>query len=258
MPSVNPRELWERNIVLAEAFCASDERVRQAQSTLDDAQAERNRMLAAFAVTVGNDGSVADLMGLNEREVRVARRTVGRDDARSVAETLLVSPPKEQPVESPVDTTTEMEVHLPHQRAETVPPLTPPPPSLAPPASVAPGPYDMPPVPMVEEPVVWSSSMDSVLLWSWQSGLDLQTVAAELGLDLRTLLLRVQTLAADGLLTSPSASSSASATASSGSAGLTASGDSGQAGRHRRNYEEDPYTALFSPAPTAYPAPVYR
>jgi hypothetical protein len=43
--------------------------------------------------------------------------------------------------------------------------------------------------------------MDSVLLWSWKSGLDLQTVAAELGLDVRTLLLRVQVLADDGLLT---------------------------------------------------------
>ncbi|MFJ2651993.1 hypothetical protein ACIO1C_35405 [Streptomyces sp. NPDC087420] len=241
---MNPRELWERNIVLAEAFCASDERVRQAQSTLDDAQAERNRTLAAFAVTVGNDGSVADLMGLNEREVRVARRTVGREDARSVAKNLLLAcvaedlpeppPPPASPA-SPVDTTTEMEVHLPHPREEMNP------------QHPDPAPYDQPPaapmpVPVVDENVVWSSSMDSVLLWSWQSGLDLQTVAGELGLDLRTLLLRVQTLAADGLLTSPSPSSV----------------DNGQAGRHRRHYEEDPYTALFSPAPASFPSPVYR
>ncbi|MYV54293.1 hypothetical protein [Streptomyces sp. SID3212] len=247
---MNPRELWERNIVLAEAFCASDERVRQAQSTLDDAQAERNRTLAAFAVTVGNDGSVADLMGLNEREVRVARRTVGREDARSVAKSLLqvcaAEGPQEPPLlsnspvstTSPVDATTEMEVHLPHPREE----MNPQHPDPAPydPASA----HQAAPmtVPMVEENVVWSSSMDSVLLWSWQSGLDLQTVAGELGLDLRTLLLRVQTLAADGLLTSPSPSSV----------------DNGQAGRHRRHYEEDPYTALFSPAPASFPSPVYR
>ncbi|WP_327232673.1 hypothetical protein OG349_00705 [Streptomyces sp. NBC_01317] len=250
---MNPRELWERNIVLAEAFCASDERVRQAQSTLDDAQAERNRTLAAFAVTVGNDGSVADLMGLNEREVRVARRTVGREDARSVAKNLLLvcaaEDPPEPPLQpnspvstastaSPVDTTTEMEVHLPHPREEMNPQH--PDPALydpSPPPQAAPMTG-----PMVEENVVWSSSMDSVLLWSWQSGLDLQTVAGELGLDLRTLLLRVQTLAADGLLTSPSPSSV----------------DNGQAGRHRRHYEEDPYTALFSPAPASFPSPVYR
>jgi hypothetical protein len=251
---VNPRELWERNIVLAEAFCASDERVRQAQSTLDDAQAERNRTLAAFAVTVGNDGSVADLMGLNEREVRVARRTVGREDARSVAKNLLVCATEELPEPpvspvppvssvsqvssvSPIDTTTEMEVHLPHPREEMAPP------PLMDQASYdpAPPPQSMP-MPMAEENVIWSSSMDSVLLWSWQSGLDLQTVAGELGLDLRTLLLRVQTLAADGLLTSPSPSST----------------DGGQAGRHRRHYEEDPYNALFSPATTSFPSPVYR
>jgi hypothetical protein len=75
---VEPREFWDRNTVLAEAFCVSDERVRQAQAVLDEAQAERSRTLAAFAVTVGNDGTIADLMGLNEREVRLARRT-GQD-----------------------------------------------------------------------------------------------------------------------------------------------------------------------------------
>ncbi|WP_328786234.1 hypothetical protein [Streptomyces sp. NBC_00273] len=42
--------------------------------------------------------------------------------------------------------------------------------------------------------------MDSVLQWSWQSGLDLQTVAEELGLNPKDLLLRAQMLATEGRL----------------------------------------------------------
>ncbi|MGW2176771.1 hypothetical protein ACWCXX_01520 [Streptomyces sp. NPDC001732] len=63
--------------------------MRRAQALLDETQAERSRTLAAFAVTVGDDGSIADLMGLKEREVRLARRAVGRSNARSLAEELL-------------------------------------------------------------------------------------------------------------------------------------------------------------------------
>ncbi|MFI5756741.1 hypothetical protein [Streptomyces sp. NPDC051569] len=229
---MDPRELWERNTVLAEAFCASDERVRQAQSVLDEAQAERSRTLAAFAVTVGNDGAVADLMGLNEREVRVARRTVGRDDARTVAEELLARGPQ-VPLEPLADRPSLTEVHLPHPRGETVPP----PPDAPPYESTAPSVLHAPPP---QDTVVWSSSMDSVLLWSWKSGLDLQTVAAELGLDLRALLLRVQTLAGDGLLT-PGAPPA----------------DNNQAGRHRRHHE-DPYATLLSPATTSFATPLYQ
>ncbi|MFJ1913138.1 hypothetical protein ACIOGX_14555 [Streptomyces sp. NPDC088147] len=274
---MDPRELWERNTVLAEAFCASDDRVRQAQSVLDEAQAERSRTLAAFSVTVGNDGAVADLMGLNEREVRVARRTVGREDARSVAEELLIRgaqppppplaplaplfpqeppqtpppPPQAQgqghgqgqgqapgqghpPMHDPAaDAFPVSDVQLPQPRAE-MPPQPDAMPQDAQTAAAAPTVFH---TPAVEESVVWSASMDSVLLWSWKSGLDLQTVAAELGLDLRALLLRVQTLANDGLLTP-----------------RTPPSDSGQSGRHRRH--EDPYAALISPATT--PFPVYH
>lgn len=89
---MDPRELWNRHTVLAEAFCLSDEHVRSAQSALDERQAHRARLLAAFAVTVGNDRSVADLLGLSERAVRVARRTVGKDTARRTAEDVLTSP----------------------------------------------------------------------------------------------------------------------------------------------------------------------
>ncbi|WP_405551077.1 hypothetical protein OG215_40735 (plasmid) [Streptomyces globisporus] len=40
-----------------------------------------------------------------------------------------------------------------------------------------------------------------MLQWSWQSGLDLQAVAGELGLNSKDLLLRAQMLAAEGRLT---------------------------------------------------------
>ncbi|MFD4867351.1 hypothetical protein ACFWN4_18795, partial [Streptomyces sp. NPDC058412] len=69
---------------------------------MDEALASRTRALAALAVTVGSDAAVADLMGLNEREVRVARRTVGKDDARTVADQLL-NPPA-SPVSRPAET----------------------------------------------------------------------------------------------------------------------------------------------------------
>jgi hypothetical protein len=212
--------------VLAEAFCASDERMRLAQALLDEAQAERSRMLAAFAVTVGDDGSIADMMGLNEREVRLARRTVGRSDARSLAEELLqtTKAAKEAVVEPP----SAPEVTVPHPREEViVPPLDTPAP-VPPPTPPA---LPVPPV-EVENTVVWSPSMDSVLLWSWESGLDVQTVAAELGLSVRALLMRVQELANDGLLTLANPVTEVS-----------------RSGRHRRQHE-DGYAALFGPTTT--------
>ncbi|MFI6726678.1 hypothetical protein NRF20_31325 [Streptomyces sp. R-74717] len=197
--------------------------MRLAQALLDEAQAERSRTLAAFAVTVGDDGSIADMMGLNEREVRLARRTVGRGDARSLAQELLSQPPqatREAPAEP------APEIPVPHPREEViVPPLDTPPPAPASP------PPPLPPVEM-ENTVVWSPSMDSVLLWSWESGLDVQTVAAELGLDVRALLMRVQELANDGLLTL-----------------ATPVAEVSRSGRHRRQHE-DGYAALFGPTTT--------
>ncbi|WP_327367190.1 hypothetical protein [Streptomyces sp. NBC_01217] len=212
--------------MLAEAFCASDERMRQAQALLDEAQAERSRTLAAFAVTVGDDGSIADLMGLNEREVRLARRTVGRSDARSLAEELL-SRPAQAAREAAAEPLCAPEIPLPHPREEmiVVPPDVPP---VAPPPVSAPPFPAMPPV-ETENTVVWSPSMDSVLLWSWESGLDVQTVAAELGLEVRALLMRVQELANDGLLTLTTPLTEVS-----------------RSGRHRRQHE-DGYTTLFGP-----------
>ncbi|MFD0337965.1 hypothetical protein ACFVH0_04620 [Streptomyces sp. NPDC127117] len=250
---MEPREFWERNTVLAEAFCASDERMRRAQALLDETQAERSRTLAAFAVTVGDDGSIADLMGLNEREVRLARRTVGRSDARSLAEKLLnrtpptagepagpPSAPPERPLPHPAEETPAPPPDAPQPVPSRAPAVTAPPIPATPPVS-APAPattgvlaYIPAPSPPVEvdNTVTWSPSMDSVLLWSWESGLDLQTVAAELGLDVRALLIRVQELANDGLLTL-----------------ATPVADVGRSGRHRRHHEEG-YAALFSPTAT--------
>lgn len=215
---VEPRELWERNTLLAEAFCSSDDKVRQAQAVLDEAQADRARTLAAFAVTVGSDGAVANLMGLNEREVRVARRTVGKEDARTVAD-YLISLRTEQP-QPPAPSQQEPEppapdISVPHPRGET--PL---------PTTTYPSPTDHG-ARFADETVQWSPGMDSVLQWSWQSGLDLQTVAEELGLNPRALLMRAQVLAAEGRLV-PRATD----------------GDQNRSGRHRRN--EDP---LSTPVP---------
>ncbi|MFF3430323.1 hypothetical protein [Streptomyces sp. NPDC002602] len=214
--------------MLAEAFCASDDRMRQAQSLLDRAQADRTRTLAAFAVSIGSDGGVANLMGLHEREVRRARRVVGKADARSVAEELLrrhaaSAPPQRREAEPECEASPAVleplpaEIVLPHPRVETAPSS----------GGASPG------------AVAWTSSMDSVLLWSWQSGLDLSKVAAELGVNYSALLLRAQQLAAEGRL-----------------AVKPVHTDTGQAGRHRRHEAfhlpvPDSPTSLYNPY--AYP-----
>ncbi|MFE7351828.1 hypothetical protein ACFU8Q_01195 [Streptomyces sp. NPDC057543] len=206
--------------------------MRLAQALLDEAQAERSRTLAAFAVTVGDDGSIADLMGLNEREVRLARRTVGRSDARCLAKELLKRP--DQAVREVADEPPSApEIPVPHPREEA--PVAPPVAPLAaspdtPPVPVPPPP-PLPPT-EVDSPALWSPSMDSVLLWSWESGLDVQTVAAELGLDVRALLMRIQELANDGRLTLS-----------------TPVAEVPRSGRHRRQHEEG-YATLFGPTTT--------
>jgi len=221
---VEPREFWERNTVLAQAFLANDEEMRQAQEVLDEAQAARCRTLAAFAVTVGDDGAIAELLGLNEREVRLARRTVGRNDARSVAESLLSGPPQPQP--EPAGGPPPATDGLPHPREELpLPAADPPHQTPAPPQT----PPSIPQVTQVES-TAWTPSMDSVLLWSWESGVDLQTVASELGVSVRALLIRVQALADDGMLTL-----------------ATPITDVGRNGRHRRQHDETS-AVLFGPA----------
>ncbi|MEV5484402.1 MULTISPECIES: hypothetical protein [Streptomyces] len=183
--SMDPRELWDRNAVLAEAFCLGDERVREAQARLDEAQADRSRVLAAFAVTVGSAGAVAGLFGLNEREVRVARRTVGKDDARAVAEELLAAAtPAAAPRESEeTPPAPEAAAEYPHQNSS---------------AGTRPtGPARDSGGPGAAEQS-WSPAMDAVLIGSWQTGVDLRELAAEFGLDLTRLVTRAQQLSAQG------------------------------------------------------------
>ncbi|WP_335932093.1 hypothetical protein [Streptomyces sp. PTD5-9] len=218
--------------------------MRRAQALLDEAQAERSRTLAAFAVTVGDDGSIADLMGLNEREVRLARRTVGRSDARSLAQELLTrkTPKTEESSDEPA--APGPEIPLPHPREEMAapaadagaePPPVPPVPAMPP----TPPPAPQPQAGTGDHTAAWSPSMDSVLLWSWESGLDVQTVAAELGLDVRSLLMRLQELANDGMLTLAHPVTEVT-----------------RSGRHRRqNFDDQAYAALFSPTAT-FPTPM--
>ncbi|MFK0290640.1 hypothetical protein ACIQU6_09195 [Streptomyces sp. NPDC090442] len=186
---MDPRELWDRNAVLAEAFCLGDERVREAQARLDEAQADRSRVLAAFAVTVGSTGAVAGLFGLNEREVRVARRTVSKDDARAVAEELLSTartPPKEpdEPAPAP-DYTADYAAAASAQQSYA---------ATAHPA----GTRQATAPPGFATDQNWSPAMDAVLIGSWQTGVDLRELAAEFGLDLSRLMARAQQLSAQG------------------------------------------------------------
>ncbi|WP_432096300.1 hypothetical protein [Streptomyces sp. bgisy100] len=224
---MDPRQLWNRNTVLAEAFCLSDEHVKSAQSALDETQAHRSRLLAAFAVTVGSDSSVADLLGLSEREVRVARRTVGKDDARRVAENVIgATPPAAEPEEEPLPEPApvpQAPAPAPVQAApaqQSYVPQQPHVPQHAAPHAAqqqylhqpTPQYFDVPQtgveMPMttgVENPMAretaWTSAMDVVLIDSWQSGIDLSVLADEFGLDLARLVARVQQLSAEGRLT---------------------------------------------------------
>jgi hypothetical protein len=187
---MEPRELWERHTVLARAFCHSDEEVKTAQTTLDDAQASRARSLAAFAVVVGNDKAVAEMLGLPEREVRIARRTVGREDARVLADDLLVPQPVRQ--QPPV-------AHAPHPTLQEEPETRPHAQEHAP----APPPPDHPQIyepPLVQEHMGWTAVQDAVLIDGWQSGVDMELLAIELGTDLPRLTARAQYLSAHGRL----------------------------------------------------------
>ncbi|WP_406395667.1 hypothetical protein [Streptomyces sp. NBC_00887] len=192
--------MWKRHAVLADAFCGADDRVREAQSVFDGAQAERARTLAAFAVTVGSDAAVAELLGLNEREVRLARRTVGKSDARSLAGTLLSNPSAVAP---DIDAATEaasgdgnpMPAPAVNVRLESAQ------------ASI--------PSPRVEqfatrqatpaEPTElrgreWSHARDSLLVDGWNKGMDAAALAAQLGIGLTQLVSRAQSLYASGHL----------------------------------------------------------
>ncbi|MGW1375937.1 hypothetical protein ACWD6P_16910 [Streptomyces sp. NPDC002446] len=229
---MEPRELWERHAVLAQAFCSSDDEVRRTQGLLDEAEVRRSRTLAAFAVTVGSDAVVADLLGLDEREVRLARRTVGKEDARAVAKSLLSqpAPPREQPPvpeQPPAQEPPAAQQAAAHPTAPGHPaagqPVAPGHPAgqpVAPGQPAAPGqvpaghataptptPAAAPPpaaAAQVTEPT-WAPALDAVLMSSWHTGVDLTALATELGLDVRFLVARAQQLSADGRQTAPPA-----------------------------------------------------
>ncbi|MEU7180171.1 MULTISPECIES: hypothetical protein [Streptomyces] len=231
---MEPRELWDRNAVLAEAFCRGDERVKEAQARLDEAQADRSRVLAAFAVTVGSAGAVAGLFGLNEREVRIARRTVGKADARAVADELLAAAPATPP----------QEPDLTNTASDTPPGAA----SAAYPAAAGTGPAGPPrdTSGTPQEPG-WSAAVDAVLIGSWQTGVDLRELAAELGLDLTRLVARAQQLSAQGRFH-----------------GTPAPGGESYGGRHRRGHGEAPeseytipvqQTVAWNAQPPAYAVP---
>ncbi|WP_244942829.1 hypothetical protein [Streptomyces inhibens] len=204
--------------------------MREAQARLDEAQADRSRVLAAFAVTVGSTGAVAGLFGLNEREVRIARRTVGKDDARAVAEELLAAagpaaPPREPDEASPGP---DLSAEYSHQNPST---------GTRPAGSTreATGGTGA-------SEQTWSPAMDAVLIGSWQTGVDLRELAAEFGLDLTRLVTRAQQLSAQGRF-------------------YPGPGET-HAGRHRRgpgDVHEAEYTipaqqtASWNPTPSAHP-----
>ncbi|MFI0785810.1 hypothetical protein ACH4Q6_09460 [Streptomyces lydicus] len=210
---MEPRELWERHAVLAQAFCSSDDEVRRTQGLLDEAEARRSRTLAAFAVTVGSDAVVADLLGLDEREVRLARRTVGKDDARAVAKSLLAQPAREQP--PAVDQPTAPQPVVPPAGPAAAHPAGPAPapaaPAPQPPAHPSPAPQAPAPAPAPQtlapplaDPA-WAPALDAVLMSSWHAGVDLTALASELGLDVRLLVARAQQLSSDSRPAAPSA-----------------------------------------------------
>ncbi|WP_405559724.1 hypothetical protein [Streptomyces sp. NBC_01180] len=190
---MDPRELWERHAVLAQAFCANDEEVRRAQGALDEGHAVRTRTLAAFAVTLGSDGTVAGLLGLTEREVRLARRTVGKDDARAVAQALLSEHTAEHPEPLPVDCADSGQVQPEPEAAQPFHANIP-----------GPRPAQVPGVPPVHEELVQepaaSPAVDAVLVGAWSTGVDLSVLANELGLDLAHLVARARYLETQGRL----------------------------------------------------------
>ncbi len=169
--------MWERHAVLARAYFGNDEDVRRAQGDLDERNADRMRTLAAFAVTLGSDGTVAELLGLHEREVRLARRTVGKEDARAIAKALLdhhaadaYKPPAEDADGCPP---------YPEPEERQVSHETPAAPSL-------------PHTPVTDEPVHVTASSTAGAAGR---------LASELGLDLPRLVARTRYLEAQGRLT---------------------------------------------------------
>lgn len=204
------RDRLSRHAVLAEVFCQADESVGEAQLRLEEAQAQRVRMLAALAITVGSDSATARLIGLSDRQVRVARRTVGNHDARTVAEQLLTEHQSGTPTQ---DRDTEGEAGAAQTggrgavgHAPGIPPQTPPhaawPPPPAGPASHPghPGhPGHASPLPQAGPPSraphqhPWHTAEDT-LLQAWLAGESVRSLAAQLNRSTDEVLARAQAL----------------------------------------------------------------
>ncbi|GAB2606087.1 hypothetical protein GCM10027168_43790 [Streptomyces capparidis] len=222
--------------MLAEAFCLADERVEAARAALEEAQTERTRVLAALSVTVGSDGAVAQLLGLAERSVRLSRRRIGRAAARQIAEAILAGPDYDESAEGepPQDGTWTA------QRDGSSPQPAPPPQQPPP----APEPCPVPNVPPAPAEPAWPPAMDQLLLQGWASGVDQQALAGQLGIDLATLVGRVQQLTTRGdrarrFSHIPAARQPADAT---------------PPGRHRRTTDHrSPFTGAFGPPAPDHP-----
>ncbi|MEU1350502.1 hypothetical protein [Streptomyces sp. NPDC005795] len=156
-------------------------------------------MLAAFAVSVGSDGAVAELLGLAEREVRLARRTVGKDVARSLAAALLTPSPGEGPgPESGIrpgegdsrSTSASETVTVTGERPLHAPSPVPAPRSEG--ASLQPS--------APTRGQEWSPAQDALLVEGWNGGIDAATLSTRLGVGLPQLVSRAQRLFADGRL----------------------------------------------------------
>ncbi|UNO41626.1 hypothetical protein [Streptomyces sp. MST-110588] len=209
-----------------------------AQRALDEEQRNRARLLAAMAVTVGSDGAVAGFLGLGERTVRAARRTVGRVQGRETAEQLLAHAASQRApsigeAASLYQGEEPQVVPLPQQEPMPVPeePAPPPEQQQPKPAAASGTPW-------------WTPSMDAVLVQGWWAGLDPQVLADQLGMDLHSVMLRVQQLSVW-----PSGSHSAASTAAYPEPTVVGQEDRG---RHRRRTTNDAWAQHEGDAQVAY------
>ncbi|MFD7924260.1 hypothetical protein ACFV3R_34280 [Streptomyces sp. NPDC059740] len=251
------RDRLERHAALADMYCRADERVVEAHCRLEELQGDRLKVLAALAVTIGSDAGAAHYLGLHEREVRAARKAVGRVDAEEAASTALDAVMREDPGDwqpPPVP---------------TVPPV-PPAPSV-PPAPPVPGGGHLGgtfgagvaghggtgqsatvTVPTPERAGAapafhgWSHAMDDALLKGWHQGVDPQDLSAHLGCSLRDLVVRLQQLSVQHL---ESTAQGADRPASAEEGGNrwesvpTPSREQGRHRRHRKNHTADGLSA---------------
>ncbi|MFI6948737.1 hypothetical protein [Streptomyces sp. NPDC050422] len=229
----------------------------------DGCQAERVRMLAAFAVSVGSDGAVAELLGLTEREVRLARRTVGKDVARSLAEALLAPPPTGGPepaADSQIRSGEGDSRFTP--AAETATAAGPRPVHAPTPVSrpvQAPAPV---PSPRTEgaslQPSApaggqeWSPALDALLVEGWNGGIDAAALASRLGVGLPQLVSRAQRLFADGRLSPVRRDGGRHRRADSGHISATQAAQATQATQGALHNARTLYTPPAEPWPSSF------